>query len=243
MAKEFPEASLSAPTALAEFSIRHNPCPILSAIRPEQSRAEMRQVFGERKPGSSPVAGGVLNPAYWRLEVIKAEMFKQIPLQLKVLLLGAGTGRDAFYFEPSHQVTLEGLTVGLQNVIEGGMGALPRLQMTQSIKKLPDASFDVVVTCGEFSRVTENGKRNADQWLQGVQRVLKPNGRILFIEPVEAEFPRRVERMFDSSVNSDAEALLGPFVKFDYGEAVLFDERDSAAGDGTGGFGKKASKS
>jgi len=46
-----------------------------------------------------------------------------------------------------------------------------------------------------------------------------------------------------SVMSNQAEALLGPFVKFDYGEAVLFDERDSAAGDGTGGFGKKASKS
>eukprot|EP00470_Lotharella_oceanica_P003230 CAMPEP_0170173608 /NCGR_PEP_ID=MMETSP0040_2-20121228/6894_1 /TAXON_ID=641309 /ORGANISM="Lotharella oceanica, Strain CCMP622" /LENGTH=174 /DNA_ID=CAMNT_0010414865 /DNA_START=83 /DNA_END=607 /DNA_ORIENTATION=- len=167
-------------------------------------------------------------------------MFKQIPSQLKVLLLGAGTGRDAFYFEPNQQVTLEGLTVGLQNVIEGGMGALPRLQMTEAIKKLPDASFDVVVTCGEFSRVTENGKLNADQWLKGVQRVLKPSGRILFIEPAEAEFPRRVESLFDSSVNSDTEALLGPFAKFDYGEAVLFDDKASAE-DGSG-FGKKKAK-
>eukprot|EP00467_Chlorarachnion_reptans_P009630 CAMPEP_0114501670 /NCGR_PEP_ID=MMETSP0109-20121206/8622_1 /TAXON_ID=29199 /ORGANISM="Chlorarachnion reptans, Strain CCCM449" /LENGTH=237 /DNA_ID=CAMNT_0001679415 /DNA_START=230 /DNA_END=942 /DNA_ORIENTATION=+ len=197
--------------------------------------------LASRKPGSSPVGGGVLNPAYWKLEYLKAEMYKMVPPRMKVLLLGSGAGRDAFYFPKEVQVTMEGLTVNIQDVIQGGGNALPALQIANSIKSLAADSFDVVVTAGEFSRVTNNGKMNSDQWFQSVYRVLRPNGRILFIEPAEAEFPRRFLQTFPAaSVNSDQEALLGPLgSKFDYGEAVVFEDEFLELEPGAG-FGKAA---
>eukprot|EP00465_Bigelowiella_longifila_P011203 CAMPEP_0185261114 /NCGR_PEP_ID=MMETSP1359-20130426/9571_1 /TAXON_ID=552665 /ORGANISM="Bigelowiella longifila, Strain CCMP242" /LENGTH=203 /DNA_ID=CAMNT_0027847609 /DNA_START=372 /DNA_END=984 /DNA_ORIENTATION=+ len=172
----------------------------------------------------------MLNPAYWKLEYLKAEMFKQIPPKLKVLLVGSGTARDAFYFPKEVEVTLEGLTVGLQDVVTAGGSALPKLQVTNSIKALPSGSFDAVVTVGEFSRVTENGKLNPDKFFRDITRVLRPNGRVLFLEPSEAKFPLQFEKYIpESSINSDSEALLGPFGStFDYGEAVLFESASGA---------------
>mmetsp|Transcript_7012 Transcript_7012/g.9932 ORF Transcript_7012/g.9932 Transcript_7012/m.9932 type:complete len:312 (+) Transcript_7012:134-1069(+) len=208
--------------------------PYLSPVR----RRSYNNRLHARKPGESPVAGGMINPAYWKLEYLKAEMFKQIPPKLKVLLVGSGTARDAFYFPKEVEVTLEGLTVGLQDVITAGGSALPKLQVTNSIKALPAGSFDAVVTVGEFSRVTENGKVNPDKFFRDVTRVLRPNGRVVFLEPSEAKFPLQFEKYVpESSINSDSEALLGPFGStFDYGEAVLLESASSANSDGKAGF-------
>ena len=38
-------------------------------------------------------------------------------------------------------MTLEGLTVGLQDVVTAGGSALPKLQVTNSIKALPSGSY------------------------------------------------------------------------------------------------------
>ncbi|GAB5373518.1 hypothetical protein AAMO2058_001759100 [Amorphochlora amoebiformis] len=175
-----------------------------------------------KKPGESPLAGGMLNPAYWKLEYIKAEMFKLIPNRYKVLLVGSGAARDAFYFPKEAEVTLEGLTVRLQDIIAGGGSDLPKLQVTKSLNQLPTASFDVVVTAGEYARIMEC-KLNPTQWLGEVERVLKPDGRILFLEPVKAGLSDRLQDRYPAvSLEMEREKLLGPLgAEFEYGAAML----------------------
>eukprot|EP00468_Gymnochlora_sp_CCMP2014_P000577 CAMPEP_0167743382 /NCGR_PEP_ID=MMETSP0110_2-20121227/1987_1 /TAXON_ID=629695 /ORGANISM="Gymnochlora sp., Strain CCMP2014" /LENGTH=198 /DNA_ID=CAMNT_0007627751 /DNA_START=181 /DNA_END=777 /DNA_ORIENTATION=- len=178
------------------------------------------------KKGDSPLPGGALNPAYWRLEVIKAEMFKMIPKIYKVVLVGSGNGRDAFYFPSDVDLTMEGLTVNFQDLITTSGGQIPFIKPVKSMRQIEPESMDVVVTAGDFARVSRDPEQSVDKWLSDIDRVLKPDGTILFLEPAEVGLINVLtERYPNLSLEIDRENVFG-LAKFEYGTARLNKEID-----------------
>lgn len=108
----------------------------------------------------------------------------------RVLEIGAGTGAnvghypagaDVTYTEPEPQMAKRARARGVE-VAEVGVEALP----------FPDASFDTVVATLVFCTVPDVAASLAE-----VRRVLRPGGRLLFLEHVRATRGSRLERWQD----------------------------------------------
>ena len=105
----------------------------------------------------------------------------------RVLEVGAGTGvnvelypagADVTYSEPDPHMAKRLRARGV-DVVEAGAEALP----------FPDDSFDTVVATLVFCTVPD-----VDASLREARRVLRPGGRLLFLEHVRAEPGSRLER-------------------------------------------------
>jgi SAM-dependent methyltransferase len=108
----------------------------------------------------------------------------------RVLEVGAGTGANAEHYPPATDVTYtepdahmaKRLRARGVEVVEAGADALP----------FADGSFDTVVSTLVFCTVPR-----VDAALREVRRVLRPDGRLLFLEHVRAEDGTRLARWQD----------------------------------------------
>jgi SAM-dependent methyltransferase len=108
----------------------------------------------------------------------------------RVLEIGAGTGVNVEHYPPGADVTYtepdahmaKRLRARGVDVVETGAERLP----------FADASFDTVVSTLVFCTVPDVAAS-----LREVRRVLRPGGRLLFLEHVRAEAGSRLERWQD----------------------------------------------
>ncbi len=108
----------------------------------------------------------------------------------RVLEIGAGTGFNLAYYPPEvEEIVVTEPSRGMIERAERRAAELGRLVQIvgASAEQLPfeDASFDTVVSTLVLCSVEDQGRALAE-----IRRVLKPGGRLLFIEHVRSDDPR-----------------------------------------------------
>jgi ubiquinone/menaquinone biosynthesis C-methylase UbiE len=103
-----------------------------------------------------------------------------------VLEIGAGTGANlAHYPSAVRRLVLAEPDAGMRARLRRKVGDRPDVTIidaTAEVVPLPDCAFDVVVSTLVLCSVDSPGRSLAEVW-----RVLKPGGRLLFLEHVAAE--------------------------------------------------------
>ena len=117
----------------------------------------------------------------------------------KILEVGVGTGKNFPYYPPHKSVT--GIDISKKMLAKAAWKAaqlklsIPLYNMDVQDLKFPPGSFDAVVSTFVFCSVAD-----PEKGLEEIKRVLKPGGKIFFLEHVR---PRGIRgRIFD---------LLNPF--------------------------------
>lgn len=117
----------------------------------------------------------------------------------EVLEIGAGTGVNFSYYDPKKLKSLTVMDLKLTNYIKNyELNSIDIVDYIEgNVEKLPfdDNSFDSVVATLIFCSVD-----NIDIGLKEVYRVLKPGGKMYFIEHVLPE--REVHKNFVNTINS-----------------------------------------
>jgi ubiquinone/menaquinone biosynthesis C-methylase UbiE len=103
-----------------------------------------------------------------------------------VLEIGAGTGVNLAHYPPAvRRLVLAEPDAGMRARLKRKLGAHPDVTVIDATAEslpLPDRAFDVVVSTLVLCSVDSPGRSLAEVW-----RVLKPGGRLLFLEHVAAE--------------------------------------------------------
>ena len=106
----------------------------------------------------------------------------------RVLEIGAGTGLNLPHYPPTvDELVLTEPDAGMAARLDTADATVDARVVAASAEELPfeDASFDAVVSMMVLCTVPD-----ADAALAEVRRVLRPGGRLLFIEHVRADSPR-----------------------------------------------------
>ena len=102
------------------------------------------------------------------------------------LEIGAGTGANVAYYPTAvRRLVLAEPNAGMRNRLKRKVGDRPEVTVIDATAEaipLPDRAFDVVVSTLVLCSVDSPGRSLAEVW-----RVLRPGGRLLFLEHVAAE--------------------------------------------------------
>jgi cyclopropane fatty-acyl-phospholipid synthase-like methyltransferase len=117
-----------------------------------------------------------------------------------ILDSGCGTGENALYFaNRGHKVTgidflAEPINLAKQKAVERGLPATFLVMDALALKELPEV-FDTVIDSGLFHVFGDEDRR---RYVEGVESVLKPGGRLFLLCFSDAEpgdqGPRRVSK-------------------------------------------------
>lgn len=133
------------------------------------------------------------------------EVQKIIPTQSKLLELGCGNGKDAFYFaQNGHKVTATDFSeVAIENNKKKYNSRNLQFELLDISKpfNFPDNSFDVIYARLSFHYFTDNVTKEI---FKELNRILKPNGLLCFIcksttDPLYGKGEKIEEDMFEEN--------------------------------------------
>lgn len=147
----------------------------------------------------------------WPIEQILFKRLRKKAIAMargKVLEVGVGTGKNIPYYDIDNlKLTAIDFSVGMLDIakekrVKMGLDDLELIEMDVEDLKFDDGSFDTIVSTFVFCTVPDPKKG-----LQELYRVLKPGGKVIFVEHMKSRYA--ILNLFLKIMNYFSSRLLG----------------------------------